>query len=272
MISNLVIGSLSRAEASTNQIKHNMGRIVAQAQKEKRRREAQERAVKEAQAARELILDRRIATAMHGVSAMSKLCRSEQMQALLKARAAIGKHISLYHAYRDGGSAWNYLINDNRDLYVWGVHSPRDQEISVEVIFRPDEIILTIEILFHSYLDHEGRVEENDEASVWECKVALSLNKKQRKDIALQLRKIVIFNTSVHWEAHEVGLFESRSVTDELLTAIRRASASLAADGEQTVRKEYEWAAEMVMLRFLIDCSYPSKLQEYLNEALAQIT
>lgn len=262
---------VSRAVARANQVKRNFNRIAAQALQEKGRRETRERAVQEAQTAREQKLDRQIVLAMRGVSAIVRLCEDSHIQKLIKARDSIGKSVPLYHAYRDGGSAWDFLIADERCGYVWGVHNPRDQEISVDAILHPNEIELYIGILFLGHLDYSGRSVKDDEISTWECKIPLSLPRKGRKEVKSELRTIATSDLSSPWEDWSISPDYAEPVTDALINKIRRGDARLAAHTAKNAKAEYEWMANHVLVRFLMDCSRQERLQEYLELALKRI-
>lgn len=247
-----------------------MARITADAQRKKARRDARERAIQKAQTVREQQLDKYIAVAMRGVSALVKMGKDEQIQKLVKARAEIGESFPLYAAYRDGGSAWEALVDGERDDggYVWGCRTPRDQEITAEVRFEQNVIIVTIHILFYSYFPSGSNHAEDEEVLKWECEIPLSLTRQERKTAAMQLRMITIVETSSPLEEWDLDPDESSPVTDKLLEEIERTDAHLAADDTQT---KHEWEANLVLLRFLMDCSRPRKLQAYFENALKHL-
>lgn len=273
MAHNQLVNNIARARTSANQTRLRLERVTAQARREKEQQEARERKAQREQAAREHQLDLDVVTAMRGISAIASLCKGEQMQGLLEARSAIGEPTILYKAYRDGGSAWEALMNGERDDggYVWGFRTPRDQEISVKVALHRNEIVLEIDIEFCSFMT-SGETISSNEISSWECKVALSTDKKLRKEIALQLRALVLSEMGSPWSEWEIDPERMESATTALLKEIKNADAHVAADDAQTIEKEYEWSANIVLFRFLMDCSRPTQLQQYLDAALSSIT
>lgn len=262
--------SIARAITVAGETKSQMARITANAQKEKARRDARKRVIQKAQTAREQQLDKCIAVAMRGVSALVTMGKDEQIQKLVKARAEIGKSFPLYTAYRDGGSAWIALVDGERDDggYVWGCRIPRDQEINTEVRFEQNVIIVAIYILFCSYFPSDSSHAKDEEVLKWECKIPLPFTRRERKVAATQLRMITIVSTSSPLEEWDLSSDESSPVTDELLKEIERTDAHLATDDTQT---KHEWEANLVLLRFLMDCSRPRQLQNYLKVALERI-
>lgn len=263
---------ISRARAVTDTQRQRMQSVADAARRQREEEEAETRRLQEEQTSREQKLDGYLDQAMQGASAIAALLENPEMKELLKARAQIKKGLLLYLAKRDGGSAWVALMEGDREGYVWGCRSPRDEEIQVRIGLEEEGVNLSFSTHYHGYFGADGRSADRDRYCHWEYQVLPGFHEETKEGFiygilyswlrGIALTRLSAPRTGDNWKIERERF---PPVSDEILETIRSASARVAAEKNQM---RYEWQANILFLRFLMDCANPKKLRKYLERAL----
>ncbi len=239
-----------------NQQKKRWANIRAEARRLARLRE-QEAAKEEArQKALSQRLNRAITLAMRGVMALVAVrVRPDALKAI-SSLAAIGQSLVVYHAQRDGGNAWEALVNGYRDGggYVWGTRGePYDHILFVSVSIGWRGVGL------HINLDSAHAKLKSRSYELWVGP------KMSAAKLQLELSKLIFWDNEYPFEITTLREFrEAYTVDEDLLDAFKAGSPALAARPGQ---RKFEWNPEFLLLRFLQECANPKNLHRYLSKA-----